>query len=216
MKRLLYQKIPIAIKTGVRKVPGGESLVWFMERAQSYVCYEANPAIQLMYLFLAVGGYYCYVMYGFEHVPNPYVDSYHKYVAWPFMAACYYSYYLACATNPGFIKKGLDKKELERAVKRYDYDSIMFNPKSWCDTCEAPKPARSKHCPLCNMCCEKFDHHCVWINNCVGLHNYKYFMIFLYMHLGICFYGLVIGFLCALHLIDEGDLWNKTFVNRQG
>ena len=92
----------------------------------------------------------------------------------------------------------------------------MFNSKSWCDTCEAPKPARSKHCALCNMCCEKFDHHCVWINNCVGLHNYKYFITFLYMHAGICIYGCVVGYLCALHLIDEGDLWNKSFVDRSG
>ena len=169
-----------------------------------------------MYLTLAVGGYYLYVMYGFEHIPNPYISEYHKYIAWPFMLTCYYSYYLACATDPGFIRKGGDKAMVERAVKRYDYDDIMFYHKSWCDTCEAPKPARSKHCNLCNMCCEKFDHHCVWINNCVGLHNYKWFMLFLFMHLGICVYGTVVGYFCALHLIDESDLWNKTFVNRQG
>ena len=169
-----------------------------------------------MYLLLAVGGYYLYVAYGFEHIPNPYVDNYHKYVSIPFMLTCYYSYFLACRTNPGFIKPGMPQDEVERAVKRYDYDNCMFNSKSWCDTCQAPKPARSKHCALCNMCCEKFDHHCVWINNCVGLHNYKYFITFLFMHAGICIYGCVVGYLCACHLIDEGDLWNKSFVDRQG
>ena len=107
MKRLLYQQIPIAIKSGIRRIPGGEKVVWFMERAQSYVCYEANPAIQVMYLLLAVGGYYLYVVYGFEHIPNQYVASYHKYVSIPFMLTCYYSYYLACRTNPGFIKPGM-------------------------------------------------------------------------------------------------------------
>lgn len=215
-KRMLYQRIPIAIKNGFRKLPGGEKFVWFIERSQSYVCYEANPAIQVMYLVLAVGGYYLYVMYGFEHIPNTYLASYHKYVAWPFMGACYYSYYLACRTDPGFLRKDGDKVVAERAVKRYDYDNIMFNQKSWCDTCQVPKPARSKHCTLCNMCCEKFDHHCVWINNCVGLHNYKYFILFLFMHLGICLYGCIAGFLTLCHLVDEGELWNKTFVNRAG
>lgn len=124
------------------------------------------------------------------------------------MLACYYSYYLACSTNPGHLKKGVDKAVLERALKRYDYDEIMFTSKSWCDTCEAPKPARSKHCALCNVCCERFDHHCVWINNCVGLHNYKYFVIFLVMHVGICVYGVFIGYMTALHFIYEKNLWN--------
>ena len=44
-KRILYLTIPTTLKNGLRKLPRGESIVWFMERAQSYVCYEANPAI---------------------------------------------------------------------------------------------------------------------------------------------------------------------------
>jgi palmitoyltransferase len=32
---------------------------------------------------------------------------------------------------------------------------------------------------VCNKCVEKFDHHCVYINNCLGHRNHKYFMIFL-------------------------------------
>lgn len=55
---------------------------------------------------------------------------------------------------------------------------------------------------MCGCCCEKFDHHCVWINACVGLHNYKYFMLFLFLHAGICIYGLTMGLLCARHLAD--------------
>ena len=113
------------------------------------------------------------------------------------MFACYWSYYKASFTNPGRINKSVPKADLERAIKRYGYDQIVFDRFGWCDTCDIPKPARSKHCSLCNICIEKMDHHCVWINNCVGLYNYKYFLLFLLLHEMICIYGLVVGLLCA-------------------
>ncbi len=48
-----------------------------------------------------------------------------------------------------------------------------------CPDCEVMRTQRSKHCATCNRCVERFDHHCPWINNCVGIHNHNPYFIFI-------------------------------------
>ncbi|WFD36456.1 protein S-acyltransferase [Malassezia cuniculi] len=42
-----------------------------------------------------------------------------------------------------------------------------------------PKPERAHHCKTCKACILKYDHHCPWINQCVGLGNERYFILFM-------------------------------------
>ncbi|XP_051946085.1 palmitoyltransferase ZDHHC16A [Xyrauchen texanus] len=77
---------------------------------------------------------------------------------------------------------------------------------SVCKKCVIPKPARSHHCGICKTCILKMDHHCPWLNNCVGHNNHRYFFSFcLYLTLG-CMYCSISGrnlFIDAYSAIDQ-------------
>lgn len=83
-----------------------------------------------------------------------------------------FHYYKAVTTDPGKPPK----EATDRAVT------------SVCKRCILPKPPRTHHCSICKTCILKMDHHCPWINNCVGHFNHRYFISFcIFMWLGTLF-----------------------------
>ncbi|XP_024947591.1 palmitoyltransferase ZDHHC15B isoform X5 [Cephus cinctus] len=65
---------------------------------------------------------------------------------------------------------------------------VTFAAIRFCEKCVLIKPDRAHHCSVCGTCVLKMDHHCPWVNNCVGFHNYKFFMLFLAYALLYCVY----------------------------
>lgn len=48
--------------------------------------------------------------------------------------------------------------------------------RKYCERCRRDVALASKHCSVCDRCCFEFDHHCNFLNNCIGSKNYKPFL----------------------------------------
>eukprot|EP00064_Thunnus_orientalis_P012445 superscaffoldBa00001908_g12480 len=62
--------------------------------------------------------------------------------------------------------------------------------KNWCSVCRVVRPPRAGHCRICGVCVLRLDHHCVWINSCVGQANHRSFLLTLVLFLLTSLYGI--------------------------
>uniref|UniRef100_A0AAV2L3M2 VASt domain-containing protein n=1 Tax=Knipowitschia caucasica TaxID=637954 RepID=A0AAV2L3M2_KNICA len=62
--------------------------------------------------------------------------------------------------------------------------------KNWCPACRLMRPPRAGHCRICGVCVQRMDHHCVWINSCVGQANHLSFLLTLIFFLLTSLYGI--------------------------
>ncbi|XP_037546660.1 palmitoyltransferase ZDHHC4 isoform X2 [Nematolebias whitei] len=121
-------------------------------------------------------------------------------------------FYLCIRTDPGTVTK----KKVSSQLHIYPYDRRLFHPGVSCPTCQLVKPARSKHCRVCNRCVQRFDHHCVWVNNCIGAQNTRYFLLYLF---SLCAMAGDIALLTGdmlLHAVLRSGLHRASYVDGYG
>ena len=103
-----------------------------------------------------------------------------------------YFFFTGMTEDPGYIPK-LASRNQQRAVIDELFSSWKFDEESFCVLRMIRKPLRSKHCRRCGRCVAKHDHHCPWINNCVGNNNLRHFFLYI-----LC---LEIGILLFVRLV---------------
>jgi len=107
---------------------------------------------------------------------------------WPPQAsvwgACFLLAFLSCSGlttfhflaalvgGPGYLAPGWSPPSSSR-------DRAWEEQLQWCAVCRGYKAPRAHHCRKCGRCVLKMDHHCPWINNCVGHNNHGHFTAFL-------------------------------------
>ena len=125
--------------------------------------------------------------------------SYYK-VFWFLIISLFILFFLANYSDPGFLEAKDDMTWLQMVEKK-----IYIN--EYCPYCRVKKTNKVKHCHVCKKCINGFDHHCNWIDNCVGENNKVIFLIFVSTTLLNLVFNFCLG-LTALQ-IEKGQNTNK-------
>ena len=175
---------------------------WFM--------YKRHPIIQIAYIALIVGAYGTFVLHGYPYLPNLYMAGYHKLGGAIVFIGCLVTFAMASFSDPGCITEA----HVTEYMRLYPYDGVMYPKMKLCKTCGIPKVARSKHCRVCDRCVSKFDHHCIWLNNCVAERTYRWFLSYLFLNSVLLMYGVAATLSVLASDVVEQKLFEAKFINR--
>jgi len=123
---------------------------------------------------------------------------------------------LMCAfCNPGIVPRKMRWWRTEETIssgtsewmkphpsRYYMLNGVVLKQK-FCFTCQTYRPPRSKHCAYCDNCVLRFDHHCVILGTCIGLHNYRWFLLMLYSGIVFVLIATVVGLSLIIDLLDQ-------------
>ncbi|KAI4723800.1 Palmitoyltransferase akr1, ankyrin repeat-containing protein akr1 [Aureobasidium sp. EXF-10728] len=100
---------------------------------------------------------------------------------------CAYYYFTAMLMDPGYIPRSASRGQQKATIEEL-IGAKAFDEQHFCTMCLIRKPLRSKHCRRCNRCVARHDHHCPWLNNCVGVNNHRPFVLYIiFLLTGIAF-----------------------------
>uniref|UniRef100_A0A8C5V2L7 Palmitoyltransferase n=3 Tax=Microcebus murinus TaxID=30608 RepID=A0A8C5V2L7_MICMU len=189
-----------------------ECLQRAMRRFLHYLFHSRNYTFVILHLVLQgmVYGEYTWEIFGYCQELE--FSLYYLLLPYLLLIVNLFFFTVTCITNPAIITKANELLFLQV----YEFDEVMFPKNMKCSTCDLRKPARSKHCGVCNWCVHRFDHHCVWVNNCIGAWNIRYFLIYL---LTLTASAVTMAIVCTtflVHLVLVSDLYEEAYIDDLG
>ncbi|CAI5438780.1 unnamed protein product [Caenorhabditis angaria] len=167
--------------------------------------------ISMIYLFITYADYVVLIWLLLPTFKNSYWTLIHGAVFNVLLVFSLIAHAKAMLTDPGVVPISKTRNSREAKPKEYssdesesDEEAIMQfggNSSEWtlCTRCESLRPPRAHHCRVCKRCVRKMDHHCPWVNNCVGEYNQKHFLQFI-LYTGMsCTYGLFLLTICWVY-----------------
>lgn len=103
----------------------------------------------------------------------------------------YWAYFSCVCSDPGKVPSEPQQARSKWLAADEEEEAVGNSQVQWteCYHCDMTRPPRAHHCGVCGYCVMRFDHHCPWINNCVGKLNHRYFLQFLAYTSLFCFFS---------------------------
>ena len=161
----------------------------------------------LFFIIIPTALFYVFVLPSFQNIiiiiPSSVISSI-------IFIALLYFYFDVSTSPPGYMDTSNkityeEYQKLNPHITIKDTDYLL----PYCETCQIVRPLRVFHCRICDKCIIRHDHHCGFVNNCIGKDNHLKFFIFIIfagLHsLFVSIYCVIAYFIC----LNKEPMWGE-------